>query len=1213
MSTMTSLSISRTNDNDDEMNDPMLSNLDLLEEQIFRLTRQKININSPKQVSTAIFGRVQSTSREILRQAAEGRFKDLSERQQTIAALVLRHRELARGQAATGTNVSSRVDVVGGDDGDDLPQDSLSAFQRTVEELFSAKSKISSYWREPLLRLARPTAQALVHQLDPTLCPMGFDPLAFPNDPLRINTLESTATATTAGKKGSFLAYCRDQKLKYPDAIILTRCGDFYETYGVDAVMLVEHCGLNAMAGKAKAGCPIRNVQATLDCLTSQGFTVAVYEEASDTDASAGAGSAGGSKSRIKNRFLAQMVSPASPTYLFDLVLSGHSDVLAMAPPSRPYVGIMSLSTGYTFVEVNAEERTVRVSERLTAEAVACRLAAYPPTDPLLYVPSVSEFESKDRSYYLPFLPSRNDPSKDGPGGRLRTRVVSPHLVQEPMAGVSDDERAKNTILSALLELTETKEDNPHCRRASPVDFVLVSANETNVNSDTQTSPLYLETATQLGLMNDPAIPSLLSSILPDSAPAATRRFLRRFLLTPPPPSVTEAMQHLVAYFKCAATSVPPLSVPPVGKILSLLRAGQASAQVYGELLQSMNATIIVLDMLKNEGSLVDDLMLMLSYESGMSAEVDSLRARCIDAMETIESVVSPLHHGRFDEDGNDRCSDYGSLIPGAFFERNELSWRGRVRRSAAVDSYELVEAKARQLAEVVALDFFGEDGQGGVDGKRLIVQDIFNNMFALREIPPFARGGDLKSNYIHPRDRFGKAVRNRYTTEKVQEAMADYVAACEQAKLDVSSALVSLSELLHDDGHIPAIVQSSHANLIASAAYYHAAKARSLGWNQAAVHEPSVEKDSVGFFSGLWPYWMDKSEAVANSFELDGMWLLTAPNMAGKSTVLRSTAAAALLSVCGLCAPLEKQSLVRRFDHIFVRGASSDVPTESKSAFGAEMGDVAALLRCCGDRSLVFVDELGRGTSPRDGTRLAGAVLEEMALTGMSGMFATHLHDILQLPLAGWHRITRKRMAIHERDQSGHELANYKWTYKLEDGVCTDSMALVTAARFGLPQRVLERAEFFADSLAAPVPTLEPSDPSANDLIHQVETETEAFDAEDISYTIETITGKAPVAIPSRWSVPASHEGQTCVYVLQFDNPRGFYVGETDNIRKRLDQHRSKGGNWSTVDAYVVNVPEGKSEARELESRLIQRLARAGMLLHSTRDGRSLRNVNRI
>ena len=73
----------------------------------------------------------------------------------------------------------------------------------------------------------------------------------------------------------------------------------------------------------------------------------------------------------------------------------------------------------------------------------------------------------------------------------------------------------------------------------------------------------------------------------------------------------------------------------------------------------------------------------------------------------------------------------------------------------------------------------------------------------------------------------------------------------------------------------------------------------------------------------------------------------------------MRSTAAASLLTVCGLCAPLESGSYVQRFDNIFVRGASADVPTESKSAFGAEMADVAALMRACGKDSLVFVDEV--------------------------------------------------------------------------------------------------------------------------------------------------------------------------------------------------------------------------------------------------------------
>ena len=260
------------------------------------------------------------------------------------------------------------------------------------------------------------------------------------------------------------------------------------------------------MAGKARAGCPIRNVQATLDCLTSNGFRVAVYEEAADTDAAAGAGASAGPKSRLKNRMLAQIVSCASPTYLYDLVLAGNADALVTSPASRPHVGILESAAGYSVVEVSTEERSVRISERLTAEAVACRLAAFPPADPLLYVPS-----SRKKVTALPFLPSRSDSASEGPGSRLRLKVLPAALVEEPSPGVSDLERARRTIVRALLQIMEWGEDH---NAVKADDFVLVaSCSTTSCNSavGTQTNPLYVETATQLGLMNDKTIPPLVS------------------------------------------------------------------------------------------------------------------------------------------------------------------------------------------------------------------------------------------------------------------------------------------------------------------------------------------------------------------------------------------------------------------------------------------------------------------------------------------------------------------------------------------------------------------------------------------------------------------------------------------------------------------------------------------------------------------------------
>ena len=83
---------------------------------------------------------------------------------------------------------------------------------------------------------------------------------------------------------------------------------------------------------------------------------------------------------------------------------------------------------------------------------------------------------------------------------------------------------------------------------------------------------------------------------------------------------------------------------------------------------------------------------------------------------------------------------------------------------------------------------------------------------------------------------------------------------------------------------HIPTIVQAAHANLILSSAFHHARKANSLGWNCATVYEASDPqekyRDTAAQLENLWPYWMDRSTAVTNTFKMKDLFLLTAPNM---------------------------------------------------------------------------------------------------------------------------------------------------------------------------------------------------------------------------------------------------------------------------------------------------------------------------------------------
>lgn len=268
----------------------------------------------------------------------------------------------------------------------------------------------------------------------------------------------------------------------------------------------------------------------------------------------------------------------------------------------------------------------------------------------------------------------------------------------------------------------------------------------------------------------------------------------------------------------------------------------------------------------------------------------------------------------------------------------------------------------------------------------------------------------------------------------------------------------------------------------------------------------------------------------------------------------------------------------------------------------------MAALLRSCGERSLVFVDEIGRGTSPKDGTSLAGAILEKMSESYMSGMFATHLHGILKLPFSpvAEERLRKKRMAI-SKDEEGH----LNWTYELEDGICTNSLALLTAAKFGLPASILSRAEELNRYWKECSHGDQAEATHVNNSIHSSSTST----IQHAITILEETVGSKSVHIPPSYLSPPALEGTSCVYVLQVgeeDNKMRYYVGETDSLSQRLNQHRSKGKDWKDLNAIAISIEGGKSIARNVESLVIQRMAKSGFHLTSISDGTKIRTLGR-
>lgn len=177
---------------------------------------------------------------------------------------------------------------------------------------------------------------------------------------------------------------------------------------------------------------------------------------------------------------------------------------------------------------------------------------------------------------------------------------------------------------------------------------------------------------------------------------------------------------------------------------------------------------------------------------------------------------------------------------------------------------------------------------------------------------------------------------------------------------------------------------------------------------------------------------------------------LITGPNMAGKSTYLRQNALIALLAQTGSYVPASK-ARIGIIDRIFCRVGASDNLAKGESTFLVEMIETANILRAATCRSLVIMDEVGRGTSTEDGLAIARAVSEYLIETiKCKTLFATHYHELTRMehPLL-------KKLCLEISEQNG----NVVFMRKVIEGVTENSYGIHVAKLAGLPQEVINRA----------------------------------------------------------------------------------------------------------------------------------------------------------
>lgn len=211
----------------------------------------------------------------------------------------------------------------------------------------------------------------------------------------------------------------------------------------------------------------------------------------------------------------------------------------------------------------------------------------------------------------------------------------------------------------------------------------------------------------------------------------------------------------------------------------------------------------------------------------------------------------------------------------------------------------------------------------------------------------------------------------------------------------------------------------------------------------------------------------MDPGQFVSNDTHLDQdehqFYIITGPNMAGKSTYLRQVALITLMAQIGSFVPAESAT-VSIVDRIFTRVGASDDLSQGQSTFMVEMNELANILKNATSRSLIILDEIGRGTSTYDGLSIAWSVVEYLSKKdGINAktLFATHYHELTELE-GRFHGVKNYCIAVKE---IGDDIIFLR---KIIRGGASQSYGIQVAKLAGLPNEVIERAKDILKKLEA-------------------------------------------------------------------------------------------------------------------------------------------------
>src|SRR5499426_1295430 len=832
---------------------------------------------------------------------------------------------------------------------------------------------------------------------------------------------ESGPSAEGAPRATPVMEQYIEIKAANPDCLLFYRMGDFYELFFEDAEVAARALGI-VLTKRGKhlgrdipmCGVPVHRADEYLNRLIALGHRVAVCEQLEDPAEA----KRRGNKSVVR-RDVIRVVTPGTLTEdtLLDAKRNNYLLAIARARASSAEESRFALA----WIDISTGEFPIAECDRAGLAADTARL------EPGEIIVSDALYGDSALAPYLRSLPAVTPLARDVFDGATAERRLATYFGLSTTESFGALSRLELTAAAACVSYVERTQLGGRPPLSAPV-------------RETQGATLSIDQATRSNLelvrtLSGERRGSLLAAI-DRSVTAAGARLLAQRLAAPlTEPAAIERRHDAVEFFVTDAAARADMrerlaAAPDLARALARLVVARGGPRDLAAIRDGIIAA----------GGLVDELEKSADITAELAQAARALR-RLDPALATELNAALAEELPHLKRDGGFVRAGYDAALDEARALRDESR---RVIAALQARYADATSVRALKIRHNNVLGYFVE--VTAQHGDRFMA-------------PP------LNATFIHRQTLAGQV---RFTTTELGELEAKIASAADRAlgiELEtferLAATVTAASAAIKDAADALAVldVAAALAQLAVERHYVRPQIDASLDFVIEGGRHPVVEQTLAG----------DGGPFVANDCDLspprdakDGrIYLLTGPNMAGKSTYLRQNALIAILAQMGSFVPA-RRAKIGVIDRLFSRVGAADDLARGRSTFMVEMVETAAILNQAGPRSLVILDEIGRGTATFDGLSIAWATIEHLhAANRCRALFATHFHELTVLAT----KLPRLfNSTVRVKEWQGEVV----FLHEVVPGAADRSYGIQVAKLAGLPASVIERAKLVLAKLEA-------------------------------------------------------------------------------------------------------------------------------------------------